>query len=104
MAIDVTQHKLLTLSQAARFARSGNRSVAPSTIWRWYRKGIAGVKLETICLGGTRCTSAESLTAFFAAVTEAKSGEEPGTSTADGSASRSATTRERLRRAGLTPD
>jgi hypothetical protein len=108
MPIDTTREQLMTFAQAARYARPpGSRPAAPSSLWRWHRHGIAGVKLETICLGGTRYTSAEALQRFFRAVTEAKSGEgeEPGTSsTADGSASRSAMTRERLRRAGLTAD
>jgi hypothetical protein len=35
-------------------------------------KGCRGVVLETICIGGSRCTSAESLQRFFDAVTVAK--------------------------------
>jgi hypothetical protein len=79
MAIDTSREELLTFAQAAHRCRpAGCKPVSPSTLWRWHRKGIAGVKLETICLGGTRFVSSEGLSRFFTAVTEAKSGEEPG--------------------------
>ena len=106
MAIDVSQDNLLSLSQAARFVKLGGRSFAPSTIWRWYRKGVAGVKLETICIGRTRYTSVEALQRFFAAVTAAKSGEASGQvdTARNNITSRDDSTREKLRLAGLTAD
>jgi hypothetical protein len=101
MAIDVIQDKLLTLSQAAQHAKPGDRRLAPSTIWRWYRKGIAGVKLETICLGGTRLTSAEALQRFFNGVTEARDHVETPNNCNGDAGQRSELTEQQLREAGL---
>ena len=42
-----------------------------STPYRWVFKGVRGVKLETICIGGTRWTSREALERFFQATTKA---------------------------------
>lgn len=99
MAIDVSQDNLLSLSQAARYLKLGGRSFAPSTIWRWYRKGVAGVRLETICIGRARYTSAEALQRFFAAVTEAKSAKASGDAVKEGQ--RNASRESRLRESGL---
>ena len=73
MAIDALQEELLTFAQAARHARPrGSKPAAPSSLWRWHKKGIAGVRLETICVGGIRLTSVEALQRFFDQVTAAK--------------------------------
>ena len=37
-----------------------------ATIFRWAQKGLHGVRLETIQIGGTKCTSEEALKRFFA--------------------------------------
>jgi len=58
------------LGQAAKWVprvRAG-RPVAPSTLWRWATAGLNGVRLETIKIGGTTCTSREALRRFFAAL------------------------------------
>jgi hypothetical protein len=103
MAIDVLSEKLITFGEAARHMRAtGAIPVSPSTFWRWYKKGIADTKLDTICVGRKRYTSVSALQRFFVAVTEAKSVERP--STGDRSIPRTAETRERLRRAGLPAD
>jgi hypothetical protein len=44
-----------------------------STIYRWATAGVAGVKLETIRVGGTLCTSFEALQRFFERLTEGNS-------------------------------
>ena len=36
-----------------------------STIYRWAMRGIGGIKLETIKVGGVLCTSREALERFF---------------------------------------
>jgi hypothetical protein len=46
----------------------GDRPVNPSTFWRWASSGLRGVVLETCRVGGTRCTSLEAMTRFFAAL------------------------------------
>ena len=53
-------------------ARAG-RPVSPATLWRWSSHGLRGVRLETVRVGGTTCTSTEALSRFFAAL----SGESP---------------------------
>jgi hypothetical protein len=102
--IDIAKEVIRSFAQAARHSRPPDaRPLAPSTIWRWYTKGISGVKLETICIGGTRYTSVEALQRFFDAVTRARSSTQgvaqepnaaPGT--------RSAAIKKRLREAGLS--
>jgi hypothetical protein len=81
MAIDLLSENPRPLSQEARDLPRlrGGKSVSPSTIWRWSRFGIRGVKLETIKIGGTTCTSAAALRRFFARL----SGE-PATQTPPG--------------------
>ena len=44
-------------------------------LWRWATKGVAGVVLETVRVGGTPCTTESDLRHFFAEVAAAKRGE-----------------------------
>ena len=46
-----------------------------STIYRWHLRGVRGVRLETILIGGTRFTSREALQRFFDRTTAAAAGE-----------------------------
>ena len=43
-------------------------------MWRWRLRGIRGVKLETIKIGGRRFTSAEALARFIEQSTAAADG------------------------------
>ena len=43
------------------------------TLSLWYRRGIRGVKLETILIGGRRCTSLPALNRFYQAISAARS-------------------------------
>lgn len=52
----------------------GNR-VSPSTLHRWRLRGVRGVKLETILIGGKRHSSVASLQRFFDASTRAQDGQ-----------------------------
>lgn len=52
----------LTLSQLARA-----QSVNTATVWRWTIKGVRGVKLESLAVGGRRVTSVEAFERFIAA-------------------------------------
>ena len=102
MAIETSSEELLTLAQAARRYRPPDtRPLAPSTIWRWHKKGISGVKLETICIGGTRYTSAEALKRFFDAVTLARSSQANTPEPLTTPGSRTACTQQQLRAAKL---
>jgi hypothetical protein len=46
-----------------------------STLWRWINRGIRGIRLETVMVGGRRFTSREALDRFFASITAATAGE-----------------------------
>lgn len=57
--------------------RSDGKPVAPSTIWRWVRKGLEGadgerIKLEVIYVGNRPFVTRNAIDDFFQAVTEAK--------------------------------
>jgi len=61
MAIDISTEDIVTLSAAAK-SLPGRPSVA--TVWRWRVRGVRGIKLETILIGGTRHTSKQALQRF----------------------------------------
>lgn len=66
--IDFHSEELIPLSAVPKlkaFAslRQGRR-LSLSTVWRWANYGIGGRKLETIKLGGQRCTSMAALQRF----------------------------------------
>jgi len=48
-----------------------------STLWRWCHRGVRGIKLETVLIGGTRFTSREALQRFFDRTTAAADGVQP---------------------------
>jgi hypothetical protein len=54
--------QLQTLAEA-RVATPGKPD--PSTLWRWAHRGVRGVRLETILIGGRRYTSAEAMARFI---------------------------------------
>lgn len=75
MAIDVLNEKLRSFAEAASRlpALRGGKSVNPSTVWRWAKRGVRArngvrVRLEAIKVGGTCCTSDEALLRFFHAL------------------------------------
>ena len=62
--------ELFTLSQAARLipsSRSGKKT-SPSTLHRWASRGLNGVRLSTIKVGGAQRTSRKFLSEFFEAL------------------------------------
>lgn len=77
--IDLSTENVMPLSEAAK-TLPGRPSV--STVWRWCQRGVAGVKCESLVVGGKRCVSAESLQRFCERVTAAKEGKRPPTRTA----------------------
>lgn len=56
------QETPLTLTEAAKTAPGRPHA---ATIWRWYRHGVRGVRLETFVRGGRRFTTVEALERFF---------------------------------------
>jgi hypothetical protein len=82
--VDIEHESLIMLAQASREI-PGRPHL--TTLHRWRLAGIAGVKLETLKIGGRRFTSREALSRFFAATTAA----------ADGLSSPTRTSRQRQR-------
>jgi hypothetical protein len=72
--IDITTEKVRNLHRIRRYVTKvrGGKPIHPATLYRWANDGCAGVKLETIKVGGTTCTSIEALQRFFAATTRAR--------------------------------
>jgi hypothetical protein len=46
------------------------RKIHVSTLFRWTTRGCRGVILESIQVGGTRCTSVEALQRFYEGLTQ----------------------------------
>ncbi len=65
--IDSISENIVSLADAAKSlpARRGGKRPHVSCIYRWTVSGCRGVKLESIQVGGTRCTSLEALHRFF---------------------------------------
>jgi hypothetical protein len=61
----------ITFAQAARLPilKVGGRAPHIQSLWRWsttgIRRGEHRIKLETVCVGGRRLTSAESVSRFI---------------------------------------
>ena len=72
MSIDTTREKLLSLAEATHYIpATKDRRLIVSTIWRWCRQGVKGVRLEYVRVGRKMCTSHEAMSRFFAALAEA---------------------------------
>ena len=65
--IDFANEQVVSLNEAARMLPRRREGKKPhvSTLYRWTIRGVRGVILETIQVGGTRCTSVEALHRFF---------------------------------------
>jgi len=94
MAINALTETLRSFAEAASRLPSlrGGKSVNPSTVWRWTRRGVRArdgmlVRLESLKVGGTCCTSDEALLRFFRALSADGA---PGCSTLPASTDRSA--------------
>lgn len=59
------------LPLGAAVERVTGRRFHPSTICRWHRKGVHGVRLEARVIGGRPMTTTELVEAFFDATTAA---------------------------------
>ena len=64
--IDVKTETLFQFSKArSEFPDGKRRSLA--TMHRYRLHGVRGTRLETVLIGGSRCTSAEAISRFIAA-------------------------------------
>jgi hypothetical protein len=70
--IDTLSETVFSLTEATKLipARRGGKKPHVSCLYRWTIGGCRGVVLESLCIGGTRCTSREALQRFFAALSE----------------------------------
>ena len=65
--IDIASENVLSLSNATAHLPRRRKGSRPhiSTLYRWAQRGLCGVKLEVVQVGGTCCTSVEALQRFF---------------------------------------
>ena len=65
--IDPLKEELLTLNQARLLfpCRRRGKRVDLSCLYRWTSKGVRGVVLESVQVGGTRCTSRKACARFI---------------------------------------
>jgi len=69
--IDYEYESLLTFAEATKTIPT---RPALSQLYRWSERGIRGIKLEFVQLGGRRCTSKQALGRFFTKLTVAAGG------------------------------
>ncbi len=69
--IDISQEETFSLTEAAKQLPCRRKGKRPNvaTLYRWSATGCRGIRLETINIGATRCTSMEALQRFFDALT-----------------------------------
>lgn len=67
MSIDLEHERLISLAEAQALL-PGHPHL--STLWRWRKRGIGGVRLDTIRVGGRRFVSLKQLSGFIAAITD----------------------------------
>ena len=65
------EEKLMTLTEAAKITPSRPHV---STLTRWTKKGVRGVRLASLLCGGKRMTSREEIVRFLLATTAAADG------------------------------
>ncbi|MCI0685583.1 MAG: DUF1580 domain-containing protein [Gemmataceae bacterium] len=75
--IDLNSEKLLTFHDVRKLRhifprRREGKQLDLSTLYRWWKEGLAGVHLEVLSVGASPATSVEALNRFFAAVAAAK--------------------------------
>jgi len=65
---------LTPLAAATRLGWMPRRNGQPihvATLYRWDTRGVKGVRLQTVMVGRTRCTTEQALREFFKALAEA---------------------------------
>jgi hypothetical protein len=65
--IDFLNERLISLSQVSHLFPARKKGQRPSTscVYRWTVTGCRGVILESVQVGGTRCTSEEAIIRFI---------------------------------------
>lgn len=63
--------QIISFGEAARLIPQVNgKSVHSTSVWRWARKGLRGVRLDCLRIGGRFCTSMEAVERFGKAMAE----------------------------------
>jgi hypothetical protein len=79
--IEPRSNELIPLSRVPNLRwlprRRRGAKLSYTCLWRWATKGVSGVVLQTVRVGGTPCTTESDLQHFFADVAAAKRGERP---------------------------
>ncbi len=79
MSIDLTLEPGITFSEVPQQPwlprRRNGQKLDVGTVHRWAARGLNGVKLEYVKVGGTRVTTASALQRFFAALAQLEGGE-----------------------------
>jgi hypothetical protein len=96
--IDVNEETLLTFAEVTK-SIPGRPHV--STLHRWRQKGVRGVKLETLLVGGRRMVSREALERFFTNITAAAENDAPSARTPRQRERAIAQAEQELREAGV---
>jgi hypothetical protein len=67
MAIDLASEQLISLREAATLLPRRRKGRRPhiSCLYRWTTAGCRGIVLESVSVGGTRCTSREAIARFI---------------------------------------
>jgi hypothetical protein len=70
--IDPLREELMSLNEARNLFPRRRRNKRPdlSCLYRWTSRGCRGVVLESMRVGGTRCTSREACARFIRRLTE----------------------------------
>ncbi len=77
--IDLVTESVLSLTEAAKRLPQRRMGKRPhiATLYRWATRGLQGTTLETIQVGGTKCTSVEALQRFCNSLSAGDSRENP---------------------------
>jgi hypothetical protein len=70
--IDLDSESVLPLADVPAVVPPGRNGRRPhvSVIYRWVQRGLRGIRLEAVQVGGHRVTSREALNRFFAALSD----------------------------------
>jgi hypothetical protein len=103
MPIDPNVEALVSLSEATKHLprRRAGKKPHVSCIYRWTTAGCRGVILESIQVGGTRCTSREALARFFRRLTQGDAADVPAIRTTAQRERATAHAMKELERAGM---
>ena len=76
--ISVATELIFPLSELPdRIPPRAGRKLSIASAYRWTTRGVRGVVLETVQIGGTRYTSVEAFQRFTNALTSARDGQPP---------------------------